>query len=238
MIEIKDLSFEYDKGFPVISGIDLKIGEGESVGLIGANGAGKSTFFGLMLGLISGSGTISVDGIRLEKKTLPQIRSRVGLLLQDSDDQMFMPTVYEDLVFAPKNYGLSDEETEDRVSGVLSQLGIEYLRDRRNHKISGGEKRMAAIASVLVMKPSVILMDEPTNALDPSNRRLVINTIKALPQTKLIASHDLDMVWDCCERVVLLHHGRVAADGSREEILKNRELLENNHLELPLRFQV
>ena len=161
----------------------------------------------------------------------------MGLLMQNSDDQMFMPTVYEDLVFAPKNYGLSDAETEERVKRVLSGLGIEYLRDRHNHRISGGEKRMAAIATLLVMEPSVLLMDEPTNTLDPANRRIVIKTVKALPQTKLIASHDLDMVWDCCERVVLLSGGRVAADGPREEILRDRELLEANHLELPLKFQ-
>jgi cobalt/nickel transport system ATP-binding protein len=237
MIKLEDLRFEYEKGLPVIDGVSLEIKDGENVGLIGPNGAGKSTLFMLMLGLLSGSGSISADGIELSKKTLPQIRAKLGLLMQDSDDQMFMPTVYEDLVFAPKNYGLSEAETEERVKRVLSGLGIEYLRDRHNHKISGGEKRLAAIATLLVMEPSVLLMDEPTNALDPANRRLVINTVKALPQTKLIASHDLDMVWDCCERVVLLSGGRVAADGPREEILRDRELLEANHLELPLKFQ-
>ena len=237
MIKLEDLRFEYEKGLPVIDGVSLEIKDGESVGLIGPNGAGKSTLFMLMLGLLSGSGSISADGIELSKKTLPQIRAKLGLLMQDSDDQMFMPTVYEDLVFAPKNYGLSDAETEERVKRVLSGLGIEYLRDRHNHKISGGEKRLAAIATLLVMEPSVLLMDEPTNALDPANRRLVINTVKALPQTKLIASHDLDMVWDCCERVVLLSGGRVASDGPREEILRDRKLLEANHLELPLKFQ-
>ena len=237
MIKLENLRFEYEKGLPVIDGVSLEIKDGESVGLIGPNGAGKSTLFMLMLGLLSGSGSISADGIELSKKTLPQIRAKLGLLMQDSDDQMFMPTVYEDLVFAPKNYGLSDAETEERVKRVLSGLGIEYLRDRHNHKISGGEKRLAAIATLLVMEPSVLLMDEPTNALDPANRRLVINTVKALPQTKLIASHDLDMVWDCCERVVLLSGGRVASDGPREEILRDRKLLEANHLELPLKFQ-
>ena len=237
MIEIRDLTFEYDKGFPVIDGLSFDIRDGESVGLIGANGAGKSTLFMLMLGLLQGSGSVRVDGTLLEKRSLAQIRSKIGMLLQNSDDQMFMPTVYEDLVFAPKNYGLSDEETEARVKEVLEKLGIEFLRGRHNHRISGGEKRLAAIATVLVMQPSVILMDEPTNALDPANRRLVINTVRELPQTKIIASHDLDMVWDCCERVIVLHHGRIAADGSREEILKNKELLESNHLELPLRFQ-
>ncbi len=237
MIKLEDLRFEYEKGLPVIDGVSLEIKDGENVGLIGPNGAGKSTLFMLMLGLLSGSGSISADGIELSKKTLPQIRAKLGLLMQDSDDQMFMPTVYEDLVFAPKNYGLPEAETEERVKRVLSGLGIEYLRDRHNHKISGGEKRLAAIATLLVMEPSVLLMDEPTNALDPANRKLVINTVKALPQTKIIASHDLDMVWDCCERVVLLSGGRVAADGPREEILRDRKLLEANHLELPLKFQ-
>ncbi len=237
MIKLENVSFEYEKGIPVLQGIDLEIGKSESVGIIGPNGAGKSTLFSLILGLVSGSGNILVDGIPLEKKTLAQVRAKLGFLLQNSDDQMFMPTVYEDLVFAPKNYGLSEEETEERVREVLESLGIEALRDRRNHRISGGEKRLAAIATVLMMRPEAVLMDEPTNALDPSNRRRVINIINSLEQTRLISSHDLDMVWDCCPRVVLLSEGRIAADGPRELILKDRELLEANHLELPLRFQ-
>ena len=137
-------------------------------------------------------------------------------------------------MFAPLNYGLRREDAEGRVDAVLEQLGLTELKHRYNHKISGGEKRMAAIATILAMDPAVLLMDEPTTALDPCNRRKVIQTICALPQTILVASHDLDMILDTCSRVILLSQGRIAADGPAEAILRDRELLENNHLELPL----
>ncbi|MBQ1460375.1 MAG: energy-coupling factor ABC transporter ATP-binding protein, partial [Oscillospiraceae bacterium] len=169
-------------------------------------------------------------------KTLPEIRKKLGFVLQNSDNQMFMPTVYEDMAFGPMNYGLSRQETDTRVDEVLERLGLEELKHRHNHKLSGGEKRMAAIATVLAMEPETILMDEPTSALDPCNRRLVIRTVRELPQTKLITSHDLDMIWDTCDRVILLSGGAIAADGPAEVILRDRELLERNRMELPLRL--
>ena len=148
-----------------------------------------------------------------------------------------MPTVYEDMIFGPRNYGLSREETEKRVDSVLQTLGLTELKHRYNHKISGGEKRMAAIATILAMEPAIILMDEPSTALDPVNRRTVINTIRSLPQTKLIASHDLDMILDTCQRVILLSHGAIAADGDAEVILRDKALLEANRMELPFCLQ-
>ena len=207
------------------------------MGLIGANGAGKSTIMKLMLGLITGSGEIKVDGLPMNKENLGEIRKKIGFVLQDSDNQMFMPTVYEDMIFGPRNYGLSKEETDRRVDAVLAQLGLQSLKHRHNHKISGGEKRMAAIATILAMEPEMILMDEPSTALDPVNRRTVINTINRLPQTKLIASHDLDMILDTCQRVILLSHGAIAADGDAETILRDKELLEANRMELPFCLQ-
>jgi len=155
-------------------------------------------------------------------------------VLQNSDNQMFMPTVYEDMIFAPLNYGLSREEAEYRVDKALEHLGLMELKYRHNHRMSGGEKRMAAIATILAMEPDVILMDEPTSALDPYNRRIVINTIRGLKQTKLIASHDLDMILDSCERVILLDNGRIVADGPADIILRDRKLLEAHRMELPL----
>ncbi len=186
-----------------------------------------------MLGLLKVQGTILVDGIPVNSKNLGVIRQKLGFVLQNSDNQMFMPTVYEDMRFAPKNYGLRDAETEGRIDTVLAQLGLTELKHRYNHKISGGEKRMAAIATILVMEPEALIMDEPTTALDPVNRRTVINAINALAQTKLIASHDLDMILDTCDRVILLNHGKIAADGSAQEILRNKPLLEANRMELP-----
>ncbi|MDD6967040.1 MAG: ABC transporter ATP-binding protein [Firmicutes bacterium] len=237
MIEFRNVSFSYDRQQPVVEGLSFSIRKGESVGLIGANGAGKSTIMKLLLGLLSGDGQILVDGLELNKKNLAAVRQKIGFVLQDSDNQMFMPTVYEDMCFGPLNYGLSREETDARVDAVLKSLGIEKLKHCYNHKISGGEKRMAAIATILAMEPEAILMDEPSTALDPVNRRTVINTIRRLPQTKLIASHDLDMILDTCQRVILLSRGKIVADGPVEEILYNRELLEGNRMELPFCLQ-
>ena len=234
MIEFQNVSFSYEKGRPVLRDMSFRIERGEAVGLIGANGAGKSTVMKLLLGLLQGEGRVLVDGTEVKRETLGEIRRKLGFVLQNSDNQMFMPTVYEDMVFAPLNYGLSREEADARVDAVLSGLHLEELRHRYNHKISGGEKRMAAIATILAMEPEAILMDEPTTALDPYNRRIVINTIRQLDQTKLITSHDLDMILDTCGRVILLSEGRIAADGPAREILRDRALLERNRMELPL----
>ena len=236
MIEFRNVTFSYGEA-PVVENLSFSIKKGENVGLIGANGAGKSTIMKLMLGLITGSGEIKVDGLPMNKENLGEIRKKIGFVLQDSDNQMFMPTVYEDMIFGPRNYGLSKEETEKRVDAVLAQLGLQDLKHRYNHKISGGEKRMAAIATILAMEPEMILMDEPSTALDPVNRRTVINTINRLPQTKLIASHDLDMILDTCQRVILLSHGAIVADGDAETILRDKELLEANRMELPFCLQ-
>ena len=236
MIEFQDVSFSYGEA-PVVENLSFTIHDGETVGLIGANGAGKSTIMKLMLGLLSGSGQILVDGLSVNRENTAAIRRKIGFVLQDSDNQMFMPTVYEDMIFGPRNYGLSKEETENKVDAVLEQLGLQALKHRHNHKISGGEKRMAAIATILAMEPEMILMDEPSTALDPVNRRTVIRTINALSQTKLIASHDLDMILDTCQRVILLSHGSIVADGDAQTILQDKALLEANRMELPFCLQ-
>lgn len=233
MIRFEHVSFAYEKEAPVLRDLTFEIQEGEAVGLIGANGAGKSTLMKILLGLLPHAGTVTVDGVAVEKKNLAEVRRKLGFVLQDSDNQMFMPTVYEDMMFAPRNYGLSKEEAEQRVDQTLAQLGLLDLKHRYNHKISGGEKRMAAIATILAMEPKAILMDEPSTALDPVNRRTVIRTINRLSMTKLIASHDLDMILDTCDRVILLSHGQIAADGSAEQILRDQKLLEANRMELP-----
>ncbi len=234
MIEFRHVDFSYEKDRPVLRDLSFRIESGESVGLIGANGAGKSTVMKLLLGLLSPTaGEILVDGLRVEKKNLPEIRRKLGFVLQNSDNQMFMPTVYEDMIFAPLNYGLSRAEAGRRVDAELEKLGLQELKHRHNHRISGGEKRMAAIATILAMEPEAVLMDEPSSALDPFNRRLVINTIRELKQTKLITSHDLDMILDTCERVILLSGGRVAADGPADRILRDQALLEAHRMELP-----
>ena len=247
MIQFEKVTYTYEKGKTVLSEVSFKIEEGETVGLIGANGAGKSTVMKLLLGLTgpgagktSGSlteGRILVDGLEVVPRNLAGIRRKLGFVLQNSDNQMFMPTVIEDMLFGLLNYGMSRQEALQRADSVLKELGQEKLKGLYNHKISGGEKRMAAVATVLAMDPEVLLMDEPTSALDPYNRRIIINTIRKLPRTKIITSHDLDMIYDTCGRVILLSGGSVAADGPAEEILRDKELLEANRMELPLRFQ-
>ena len=234
MIVCENVSYAYEADRPALREVSFHIERGGSVGLIGANGAGKSTLMKALLGLVTAGGSITVGGVPVSKKTLPEVRRKLGFVLQNSDNQMFMPTVYEDMLFGPMNYGLSRGEAEARADAALARLGLEALKHRHNHRLSGGEKRMAAIATILAMEPEALLMDEPTAALDPFNRRLVIDIIRGLGQTRLIASHDLDMILDTCDRVILLSGGRIAADGPADAILRDRALLEENRLELPL----
>ena len=219
---------------PVLRELSFQVRSGEQVGLIGANGAGKSTLMKAALGLLPYTGSITVDGTPVTRKTLPEVRRKLGYVLQDADNQMFMPTVLDDMVFGPMNYGLSRAAAEQRAEETLAALHMEYLRDRHNHKMSGGEKRMAAVATILAMQPKIMLMDEPSTALDPKNRRTLIRTLNALPVTKIIATHDLDLVLETCDRVLLLHDGQIAADGPAGEILRDRALLEQHSLQYEL----
>ncbi len=237
MLELKDVNFSYEKGTKALENINIKIEDGESVGLIGCNGAGKSTLMKVLLGLLPHEGTIKVEDLTLTKETVPEIRRKLGFVFQDSDNQMFMPTVFDDMMFGPLNYGHTKEEAENRVDEVLEELGLTYLKHKYNHKISGGEKRMAAIATILTMRPKIVLMDEPSIALDPQNRRTVINAINKLDTTKIIASHDLDMILDTCDRVILMHDGQIIKDAPTQDILTDKTLLEQNHMELPFCMQ-
>lgn len=221
-------------GTQVLRGLSFSIRDGEQVGLLGANGAGKSTLMKAALGLVPYTGSITVDNLPVTRENLPAVRRKLGYVLQDADNQMFMPTVLDDMLFGPMNYGLSRAEAERQADETLASLHMEHLKLRHNHKMSGGEKRMAAIAVILAMKPDMLFMDEPSTALDPRNRRTLIRVLRQRPETKLIASHDLDLVLETCSRVLLLAGGRLAADGAAGEILRDRALLEENGLELPL----
>lgn len=236
-IEAVNASFAYEKNQPVIENLNFQIRKGESVGLIGANGIGKSTILRLLTGLLEHEGSIRMFGMEVCREHLGEIRRRTGYVFQDSDNQLFMPTVYDDLAFAPRNYGMSREEVERRVDEALMRTGIRHLKYKQNYKMSGGEKRMACIAVILAMKPDVILMDEPSIALDPYNRRTLIRLLNQMRETKLIASHDLDMILETCGRVILLGPEGIRADGPAEEILRDRELLESCRLELPYCLQ-
>lgn len=237
LIEIKDASFAYEKGRPVLQNLTFQVEKGEAIGLIGANGIGKSTLLKMLTGLLEHEGSIRLFNMEVCRENLAEIRKRTGYVFQDSDSQLFMPTVYDDLAFGPRNYGIGKAEVEQRVDDALMRTNISHLKYRQNYKLSGGEKRMACIATILAMKPEIILMDEPSIALDPCNRRTLINTLNGMEETKLIASHDLDMILETCDRVILLGPDGVKADGDAEEILCNRELLESCRLELPYCLQ-
>ena len=236
MIRFENVSVSYEKDIVILHSLCFEIKAGESVGLIGANGAGKSTLLKTLTGLMPFEGEITVCGLPLVKDNLAEIRRKTGYVMQNSDNQMFMPKVIDDMIFGPVNYGMPRDEAEKSAEDALEKLDALYLRDKYNHKLSGGEKRLAAIATILVMKPKILLFDEPSSALDPKNRHNLIGIINLLPETKIIATHDLDFVLDTCERVILLSEGKIAADGSAAEILSDKDLLEDNGLELPLSY--
>ena len=235
ILRIKNLSYSYEKGAEVLKDVNLTAQDGESIGVIGANGIGKSTLMKLLVGLyLDYQGELEVAGHPVEKKNLNHIREHIGYVFQDSDSQLFLSTVEEDVAFGPQNYGLSEEEVERRVNEALEKVHITELRKKSNYKLSGGEKKLAAIATILSMEPDIIIMDEPSIALDPRNRRNLIGILNEIKALKIITSHDLDFVLDTCERVVLLDEGTIIADGPAKEILRDKELLENHNLELPL----
>lgn len=241
LLEISALSFEYggheEFKHRVLEDINIVMKEGECVGLIGANGVGKSTLLKLLAGLLDlQEGRVRIDGLDMKKENLRQIRAELGYVFQDSDSQLFMPTVYEDVAFAPRNYGKSEEEIHRLTMKALEQVCMVEKKDRQIYRLSGGEKRLVSIATVLAMDVKLILLDEPSVALDPGNRRNLIRVLNGLSKAKLIASHDLDFVFDTCQRVVVLSEGGIAADGDAKEILTDRKLLEEHGLELPLSF--
>lgn len=237
-ITVEHVSFRYEKQLDILQDITFSAHTSESIGLVGANGVGKSTLLKLLVGLnLPTQGNISIDDLPVQPKHFPVIREKIGYVFQDSDSQLFMSTAYEDIAFAPRNYGLSKEKIDARVSHALDAIGIQHLRDKQIYKMSGGEKKLVSIATILSMTPDVILMDEPSIALDPRNRRRLIQLLNSFSQIKIIASHDLDMILDTCERTILLSNGKIVCDGPTKEILTNRKLLEENGLELPLCLQ-
>lgn len=237
-IELKDVSFRYPDGHQALEDISFLLGHGESVGVVGANGAGKSTLLSLLTGIqFPQTGSVRVGDLPVNKNTLSEIRRSVGLVFQEPDDQLFMTSVYDDVAFGPRNYKLDEAEVEKRVIEALEEVGIPHLKDRPPYKLSGGEKKLAAIASVISMKPDILIMDEPTASLDPKARRKIMNILIGFSHTKIITSHDLDMIMAMCSRTIVLKKGKIAADGNTAEILSDERLMDDCGLEIPLALQ-
>lgn len=238
LVEVADLKYSYPDGTKALNGVSFILTHGESVALVGANGAGKSTLLLHLNGFHSPTeGAVKIGHVPITPKTLEAVRRTVGMVFQDPDDQLFMTTVWEDVAFGPLNLGLPPKEVGERVRSALERVGAANLASRPPHRLSGGEKRSVAIASVLSMWPDILVMDEPTSNLDPAARRRLINLLKGFEHTKIIATHDLDMVVDVCERTIVLSEGRVAADGPTLEIFSDEALLARCNLEKPLRMQ-
>jgi cobalt/nickel transport system ATP-binding protein len=235
-IEVRDLRYSYPNGTEALSGVTFSIGPGESVAIIGPNGAGKSTLLLHLNGILRGEGSIRVMGTPVEERTLRDIRRKVGVVFQDPEDQLFLNTVSQDVAFGPSNMELTKPEIEQRVAEALAAVGMADFADRSAHLLSFGEKKRIATATVLAMRPEVLVLDEPTSNLDPKARRQLINILAALPVTKVVVTHDLPVAYEMCTRALILSKGRVAADGPIGEIFADSALLEANDLELPYRF--
>ena len=219
MLTINNVTVEYPDGTKAINNLSLNVKSGEKLALIGANGAGKSTLMLAIEGILDSTGEIKIDDLVVDSKNIVKVRQQVGMLFQNPDDQLFMATIYDDIAFGPRNAGLDEESVKYRVEDRLKLLNIEHLKDKTALKLSGGEKRMAALATVLAMKPSVMLLDEPTAFLDPKARRNLINVLNSLPHTMLIATHDLTFAKEVCREAVVIKDGNFFAKGNCDEIL-------------------
>jgi cobalt/nickel transport system ATP-binding protein len=235
IVEANDLHYTYPDGTIALEGISFRITHGQAVAIVGANGAGKSTFLMHLNGcLLPSKGSLRIGDLPVTKKTCPAIRRTVGMVFQDSDDQLFMPTVFEDVAFGPMNLGLGGPQLESVVMQALCRVQAEHLAARPPYKLSVGEKRRVAIAAVLAASPDILVMDEPSSSLDPRARRELIELLKTFEHTRIIATHDLDLALQLCPRTIVLGRGKILADGSTAEIFADEQLLAQSRLEKPL----
>ena len=235
-MEIKDLDYAYPDGTIALRGVNLTVEEGESVGIVGPNGAGKSTLLLHLNGILTGRGEVRIFGLGVERKNLREIRRRVGLVFQDPDDQLFSPTVFDDVAFGPINMGLPREEVEAAVARALEEVGVTGQERRSAHHLSYGQKKRVSIATVLSMRPDLLVLDEPSSNLDPRARREFSELLQGMKITKILVAHDLPFVFENCDRVVVMSGGRVVADGDAFSILSDEALLAAHGLELPYGF--
>lgn len=230
---VQDLEFYYPDGHHALRGITVVLRPGEKVALVGPNGAGKSTFMLHLNGLLQGRGEITIAGLALRKESLPEIRGKVGLVFQNPDDQLFSPTVFDDVAFGPLHMGLDEDTVRERVARALDAVGMSEMAGRMPHHMSMGQKKRVAIATVLAMEPEILVLDEPTAGLDPRGRRRLIELLRGMEITMLVSTHDLALVAELFPRTLIMDEGRLRADGSTAEILDDGALLERHGLERP-----
>jgi cobalt/nickel transport system ATP-binding protein len=238
-LHVRDVRFAYPDGHVALAGVNLAVGQGERVALLGPNGAGKTTLVLHLNGVLRGDGgSVAVGGLTVDRdrSVLAEIRRRVGIVFQDPDDQLFLPTVAEDVAFGPANLGLRGAELAARVDEALSAVGMSAHRDRPPHHLSFGQRRRVAVATVLAMRPEILVLDEPSSNLDPASRRELAEILRSLPVTLLMVTHDLPYALELCDRSVILDEGRIVADGSTAEVLADSVLLARHRLELPFGF--
>ena len=237
VLDLRGVAFAYPDGHQALFGVDLHVHPGERVALLGPNGAGKTTLVLHLNGILTaGAGSVTISGLPVTKDNLLEIRRRVGIVFQDPDDQLFMPTVREDVAFGPANLGLAREAIDERVESALRLVGMLDFADRPPHHLSFGQRRRVAVATVLAMEPEILVLDEPSSNLDPASRRELAEIITALGVTVLMVTHDLPYALQLCERSVVLSDGVIAADGATADLLTDAELLARHRLELPYGF--
>jgi cobalt/nickel transport system ATP-binding protein len=238
IVHIENLSYDYPDGTKALQGVTFEVVHGEAVAIVGANGAGKSTLLMHLNGTLPpGSGRVIIGDLPVTERTARDVRRTVGMVFSNPDDQLFMPTVGDDVAFGPLNLGLQPEDVAERVRNALEKVGAAHLADRPPYRLSSGEKRLASIATVLAMEPSILVMDEPSSHLDPWARRRLIELLGTFDHSKIIATHDLDLVLDLCPRTIVMCGGQIAADGKTEEIFRNAALLHKCRLEKPLSWK-
>ena len=239
VLDLHRVAFAYPGGHQALFGVDLHVHPGESVALLGPNGAGKTTLVLHLNGVLRpGHGTVHVSGLPVTDDNLLEVRRRVGIVFQDPDDQLFMPTVRDDVAFGPANLGLRGAELDARVAEALDAVGVADLADRAPHHLSFGQRRRVAIATVLAMRPEILVLDEPSSNLDPTSRRELAEILRSLEVTILMVTHDLPYAVELCERAVVLSEGSVVADGGTREVLSDADLMRTHRLELPVGFSI
>ncbi|MCG7525470.1 energy-coupling factor ABC transporter ATP-binding protein [Streptomyces sp. OfavH-34-F] len=236
-LEVSGLAYAYPDGHQALFGVDLTVARGERVALLGPNGAGKTTLVLHLNGILqAGAGTVRVAGLPVDKRNMAEIRRRVGIVFQDPDDQLFMPTVREDVAFGPAAGGLRGEELEERVMEALRAVGMEEYAGRPPHHLSFGQRRRVAVATVLAMRPEILVLDEPSSNLDPASRRELADILRSLDVTVLMVTHDLPYALELCGRAVILSDGVIAADDRTQDLLCDAALMRAHRLELPFGF--